>query len=188
MPKKKSPSRPPSRQPKSKSTSRRRSPSKPPKRSMSKRTSSSRSEDPQASTRSKELSPELPPPSSPSLETSSSNNCPPWLHSKPTACEKWHELCGLLQARNQLDLCDYDLLSLYCEAWQQIVDADAMLQMEGEVLYGEKGGAYMHPAALKRNIAMDRVTRIAKELGIGFRARKGTSSPSGHEESELDSF
>jgi P27 family predicted phage terminase small subunit len=110
------------------------------------------------------------------------------LHSKPTACEKWHELCGLLQARNQLDLCDFDLLSLYCEAWQQIVDADALLNSEGEVLYGEKGGAYMHPAAHKRNIAMDRVTRIAKELGIGFRARKGTATASSSEESELDSF
>lgn len=63
-----------------------------------------------------------------------------------------------------------------------------MLETEGEVLYGEKGGAYMHPAALKRNIAMDRVTRIAKELGIGFRARRGTSTAPSSEESELDSF
>lgn len=166
-----------------------RSPSKQLRHSRSKQTLSSESEDPPAVTPSTELSPVSQPDLSLLSVNTSRNNCPPWLHTKPIASEKWHELYEVLQARGQLELCDLDLLSLYCEGWQQIIDADLILEREGEFQTTEKGYAYAHPAVQKRNTAVERVKKIASDLGIGFRSRKGTRGAGGASDtSELDDF
>lgn len=123
------------------------------------------------------------------LAKSLANTCPLWLRTKPIACDKWHELYGALLARRQLEVVDWDLLSLYCDCWQEIFDADALITKEGEFQKTEKGYSYAHPAVLKRNTAIDRMKKIAIDLGIGFRARKGTRGQGGgSESSELDDF
>lgn len=92
---------------------------------------------------------------------------------KPIACEKWHQLCEQLERRSQLEFIDRDLLALYCDCWQQIEDADAMIQVEGEFFTTEKGYIAIHPAKLKRDKAIDRAAVLADRLGIGVKARKG---------------
>lgn len=119
----------------------------------------------------------------------SANNCPLWLRFKPIACDKWHELYAALLARRQLEVVDWDLLALYCDCWQEICDADELLGREGEFQMTEKGYTYAHPAVQKRNTAIERLKKIASDLGIGFRARKGTrGSGGGSESSDLDEF
>ncbi len=102
---------------------------------------------------------------------------PHWLRDKPTACEKWLELCAELEKRSQLDFIDRDLLALYCDCWQQITDADAVIVVEGEYFTTEKGYIGIHPAKLKRDKAIDRARKIAERLGIGIASRKNLPKP-----------
>jgi P27 family predicted phage terminase small subunit len=118
------------------------------------------------------------------LETS-----PDWLHTKPVALRKWHEIYVKLMAARQLEIVDWDLLAVYCDCWQEIEDADSILRREGEWQYSEKGWVSAHPAVTKRNTAIDRLKKIAIDLGIGFRARKGTRGTGGSSDtSDLDEF
>lgn len=129
----------------------------------------------------------------PSPSTSQSTNCeqsyPSWLRAKPIACEKWLELFAELSKRDQLDLIDYDLLSLYCDCWQQIADADQSIELEGEFFTTDKGYIAIHPAKLKRDKAIDRARKLADRLGIGVASRKGLpKKPQADDQDGLDGF
>jgi P27 family predicted phage terminase small subunit len=112
---------------------------------------------------------------------------PTWLINKPKACDKWHELYADLETRQQLDTIDHDLLSLYCDCWQEISDADVLIRSEGEFFTTDKGYIAIHPAKLKRDKAIDRMQKLANKLGIGVGSRKGLKIESTDKDA-LDDF
>jgi P27 family predicted phage terminase small subunit len=94
---------------------------------------------------------------------------PAWLG--PVAAAKWAEIHALLADRRLIDDRDRDAVALYCDAWQQLSDANATIKKEGEYFTTEKGYVGLHPAVLKRRKAVDVIRKLGEQLGLTPRAR-----------------
>ena len=111
-------------------------------------------------------SPAPPPPPPPSASPLAP---PEWLG--PIAVAKWTELLTLFADRGLTDERDRDACALYCDAWQQLADADVTIAAEGEYFTTEKGYIGIHPAVLKRRKAVDVIRKLGEQLGLTPRAR-----------------
>lgn len=111
---------------------------------------------------------------------------PEWL--KKIAREKWAELAPRLEEQRILTVNDLDLLALYCDSWQELADADATIEREGEFFHTEKGYVGPHPAVGKRNKAVERIRKIGGELGLSPRGRQGLEIEPSRQATALQRF
>lgn len=99
---------------------------------------------------------------------------PAWIADKPIASVKWDEVIAELQEiPGLLSRLDSDVLSLYCDAWQQFHDAQAIVAEHGMISHSEKGGAYQHPAVGIVNKAREQIVKIGALFGLSPPAREG---------------
>lgn len=97
---------------------------------------------------------------------------PAWLGDVGRA--KWAELYGALVKRiGMIPDLDRDVLSIYCDAWQCLVNADRTMAREGEMIDSGKGYKVAHPAARRRDKAVDLIKKLGIELGLTPNARRG---------------
>ncbi|TWU67293.1 Phage terminase, small subunit [Crateriforma conspicua] len=68
---------------------------------------------------------------------------------------------------------DYDLLALYCDAWQEFADCAKAVDSEGRYFTTDKGYIAVHPAKLARDKAIETIARLGDRLGIGINKRRG---------------
>ena len=103
-----------------------------------------------------------------------SPDTPAWLGD--VAAAKWAQIHALLADRRLIDDRDRDAVALYCDAWQQLADANATIKKEGEYFTTEKGYVGLHPAVLKRRKAVDVIRKLGEQLGLTPRARTNLAS------------
>lgn len=102
-------------------------------------------------------------------------SCPEWLG--PRGAAKWRELAPMLSAMRVLTQADRDVLSAYCEAWEEFFEAREIMAREGLVAIGDKGGEYIHPAVNIKNSALKRIKEFGGLLGLSPVARVGLKLP-----------
>lgn len=92
--------------------------------------------------------------------------CPPWLGDVGRA--KWAEMVTILSPVDGLLKPAFaDLLALYCEAFEEFAIAtQEIFENGGATCYGEKGGAYAHPAAARKNSAIARMRQFGALFGL----------------------
>jgi P27 family predicted phage terminase small subunit len=111
---------------------------------------------------------------------------PAWIAAKEIASEKWDETIAELQEiPGLLSTLDGDALSLYCDAWQQFHDAQALVAAQGMVCQSEKGGTYQHPAVGIANKARAEITKLGSMFGLNPTAREGMIVSGRTEDDEL---
>lgn len=96
---------------------------------------------------------------------------PVWLGVQ--AKQKWREVYPLFARRGVITELDRDALALYCDAWQQLHDADTVLARAGSYFETEKGYVGIHPAVARRNKAIDHIRKIGEQLGLTPNSRRG---------------
>lgn len=89
------------------------------------------------------------------------------------ASRVWREVAPKLVVAGLLTDLDLGVLRLYCEAWADKLAAEKTLAREGEFFTTEKGYVGIHPAALKRNKALESIRRLGSQLGLSPQARRG---------------
>lgn len=99
--------------------------------------------------------------------------CPEWMGEVGRA--KWAERVEKLQATNPklITQLDGDALALYCEAWEEFLDARAEIEREGATCMSEKGGTYLHPAVGRKNKAIARLKLFGALFGMSPSDRVG---------------
>ena len=85
----------------------------------------------------------------------------------------WDSIAPHLHAIGCLTKADSKLLSLYCEAWDELFAARAVIDKEGLVLVNDKGTTYAHPAVGIKNRAVLRIKGIGGEFGMSPSSRVG---------------
>src|SRR6266851_3520845 len=89
---------------------------------------------------------------------------PEWLG--PLASVKWDEMMAVLEGRKTVSPAYVDFLSLYCQAWQDLHDAEETIESDGEFVHSDKGGVYQHPAVGKKHKAIERIAKFGREFGF----------------------
>jgi P27 family predicted phage terminase small subunit len=111
---------------------------------------------------------------------------PEWLGEIGKA--KWREKVPLLHPLGLLTKNDYDLLSLYCEAWDEVFDAMQEIAKEGATCSSDKGGLYQHPAVGRKNKAIQRIRQFGSDFGMNPAARVGLTITQGAKPGGLAAF
>src|SRR5688572_27143623 len=96
---------------------------------------------------------------------------PEWLGEAGRAV--WAEVAPKLHALRLLTTVDCRLLSLYCEAWDELFAARKIIEAAGLVATSDKGGQYQHPAVGIKNRAVARIRQLGGEFGMSPAARVG---------------
>lgn len=96
---------------------------------------------------------------------------PDWLGRQAQA--HWRRTAPVIAKRGLFTELDRDALAIYCDAWQQLYDADQAIECHGEWITSEKGYVYAHPAVAKRNKAIDRIRKVGEQLGLTPNSRRG---------------
>jgi P27 family predicted phage terminase small subunit len=99
---------------------------------------------------------------------------PAWIAELPIASAKWDDtVAELLEYPGLICSLDADALALYCEAWQTLHNAQAIIVAKGMVSTSEKGGAYQHPAVGIANKAREQIVKLGHLFGLNPQAREG---------------
>lgn len=102
------------------------------------------------------------------------STCPAWLGD--AAKDKWNETAPMLERMGVLAETDADCLASYCVAWQEMLQATAVIDKEGIVTVSEKGSPYIHPAVNIRAGAFNRIKIFGSLLGLSPVARMGLNA------------
>lgn len=90
--------------------------------------------------------------------------CPPHLEGE--ARKEYQRITAELVKLKILSEVDRAALVAYCQAWGDYVQATKEIKKEGEVLYSDKGNAYINPWKNIQTSAMDRMLRFSAEFGM----------------------
>ena len=97
---------------------------------------------------------------------------------KGEARREWRRVTRLLVAMGCIAKIDRALVTAYCEAWGEFVEASRELQTSGLILKTADGYFYPNPLAGIRSRAVERMTRLAAQFGLSPSARtKLTAAP-----------
>jgi P27 family predicted phage terminase small subunit len=111
--------------------------------------------------------------------------CPDWLGEPGRA--KWSEMVEILSPVDGLLKPAFgDLLALYCEAFEEVLDAKAEITKEGATCMSEKGGMYQHPAVGRKNKAIQRMRVLGGLFGMSPSDEAGLKIVGGVEGEETD--
>ena len=98
----------------------------------------------------------------------------------------WRRLAKVLHPLGLLTDADLDRLLMYCEAYEEFVEATELIQREGRVAFSEKtGNPYLHPAVGIKNAALSRMRQYGNDLGLSPSARVGLETTPEEEQDEL---
>ena len=98
--------------------------------------------------------------------------CPGWLAEIGRA--KWGECIEILsRTPGLLTKLDGDFLALYCEAFEEFIEARNQIEIEGATCKSENGGHYQHPAVGRKNKAIERMRRFGALFGMSPSDRVG---------------
>lgn len=89
---------------------------------------------------------------------------PAWL--KDIGQQMWRETSAKLETLGVLTVIDLNALSLYCHAWAEFHETQAIIDKEGMTVTGEKGAPYQHPCVGIRNKAADRMRKYEAAFGM----------------------
>lgn len=107
---------------------------------------------------------------------------PEWLQGEGLA--EWNRKAPLLYEQGTLALVDDVILAAYCRSWQMFVEIEQMMQKQKLVISRKNGSKMKNPLAAMRNEALDRMVKLASELGIGASSRSGINLPKPKSETE----
>lgn len=92
-------------------------------------------------------------------------SCPDWLGD--VGREKWGQLYPQLAAVPGLMKPVYaDALALYCEAFEEFIEARTAIISGGAVSMSEKGAEYQHPEVGRKNKAIQRMRQFGGMFGL----------------------
>ncbi len=91
-------------------------------------------------------------------------SCPACLPAE--AKSEWRRLVPQLIRMGVLSKVDRSMLTAYCEAWAELVEAVEFLEEHGKTFTTEKGYVVVHPYVAIRNSAVDRMKAIAARFGF----------------------
>jgi len=77
-----------------------------------------------------------------------------------------------LKENNKFNEIDTLLIEQFAVAYESYLENYKRLKKEGEILWSDKGNAYIHPAKSALAQAMNTMMSLAKSLGIGEYNRK----------------
>ena len=99
-------------------------------------------------------------------------DCPDWLGDVGRA--KWNERIEIMsQTDGLVTKLDGDFLALYCEAFEELIEAREEIKKEGATCESKKGGHYQHPAVGRKNKAIDRMRCFGALFGMSPSDRVG---------------
>jgi len=101
------------------------------------------------------------------------------------ALEEWYRITPELQKLRMITTLDRAPLVALCQAWGDYIKACDEVEKEGEVLFSDKGNAYLNPWAGIKTSAMDRILRISAEFGMTPSARSRLKVEMPTEEDEM---
>lgn len=90
----------------------------------------------------------------------------------PVALQMWDWVADQCEAMGVLTFADRLALELIAINYSVLVEAQDKYRDEGETMYGDNGGAYVHPAVGVANAAEGRVKALMTDLGLTPRARE----------------
>lgn len=97
---------------------------------------------------------------------------PDWLGIIGSAA--WDEVIAKLsETDGLLAQLDAGALALYCDAWEDYHNAMEVLNEEGAVCQGEKGGLYPNPAVGMKNNARATIIKLGSLFGMDPSSRAG---------------
>jgi P27 family predicted phage terminase small subunit len=91
-------------------------------------------------------------------------SCPKWLDAEAKA--KWKEVVPLLEAAGVLTKLDRAILTAYCVAWSELIEATRILAAEGRTCRSEAGTLKTHPAVGMQRSAMNTLRLVGASLGL----------------------
>ncbi len=103
--------------------------------------------------------------------------CP--SHITGLAKQEWDRVTVHLQKMGVISQIDRAVLSAYCTAYKDYVEAEQKIKKEGEVIFYDSGSAAQNPRVGIKNKAMEKLIRIAAEFGM---------TPSSRSRLEVDSL
>lgn len=109
------------------------------------------------------------------------NKIPPCpKHLTDVARKEWRRVTKELFALGIITRLDQAALAICCTAWADYVKACEMLELEGEVIISDKGGAYQNPWMAIKKRSMDQVMKFYAEFGMtpSGRSRVKVETPS----------
>ena len=90
--------------------------------------------------------------------------CPTFL--SPAAKAVWRRVAPELISLGVAKAVDQDVLGAYCSAVADFHAADAIIQRDGLVCEGAKGGTVRHPATIIKAAAAELIRRLGAEFGM----------------------
>jgi P27 family predicted phage terminase small subunit len=93
------------------------------------------------------------------------------------AKREWERVAALLSRRRVLTEEDHAALLIYCEAWQQYLDASEQLAEHGTVVLSNTGTPIKNPYLTVQKQAFDRMRPLLSEFGLTPCARARLKQP-----------
>lgn len=112
--------------------------------------------------------------------------CPPHLEGE--ARKEYKRVTQELVKLKILAEVDRAALVAYCQAWSDYVQATKQVKKEGEVLYSDKGNAYLNPWKNIQTSALDRMLRYSTEFGMTPSSRSRIKIEKPNEEDEMAKY
>jgi P27 family predicted phage terminase small subunit len=82
------------------------------------------------------------------------------------AKKMWRELVRVLEPTGVLTHADAVVMRQYCVLYERMLNAEAKVSAEGEVLTGAHGGTYQNPWLSVWNTANRGLTKLSERLGL----------------------
>lgn len=111
-------------------------------------------------------------------------SCP--KHLTDVARKEWRRITKELFALGVITQIDQAALAICCTAYADYVKACETLELEGEVIISEKGGAYQNPWMAIKKRSMDQVMKFYAEFGMTPSGRSRVKVETPDEEDELE--
>lgn len=112
--------------------------------------------------------------------------CPPHLQGE--ARKEYQRITPILAKLKVISEADLASLVSYCELWGIYLNATKMLKKEGEVLYSDKGNAYINPWKNIQTGAMKDMLRFSVEFGMTPSSRSRIKVETPTEEDKMTGF
>jgi len=89
---------------------------------------------------------------------------PAWL--ADVARQEWERIVPMLEASRVMSPRHQQTLACYCDAFADMVQADAELKANGTTIMDDKGRVSNHPAWLRKRDARNQMLKFAAEFGL----------------------
>ena len=98
-------------------------------------------------------------------------DAPPGVPAAPTwladvALAEWNRIVPMLEASKVMSPRHQQTLACYCDAFADMVQADAELKANGTTIMDDKGRVSNHPAWLRKRDARNQMLKFAAEFGL----------------------